>query len=135
MRGMKMRWEVSTSCHRLVWVLKCKGMGHVLPTVLMAYPNQASSLQGSRGVSCGLLAAHYLGTGSGWQQSKQNWVLLAVVGECARTGRSYLCPAELAQLCLICFPTRELADVLGAVDIPDARTAVPAGPRQSVFGT
>ena len=31
-------------------------------------------------VSCDILAANDLGTGSGWQQSKQNWVLLAVVG-------------------------------------------------------
>jgi hypothetical protein len=49
--------------------------------VLMAYPDQASSLQGSRGVSCDILAANDLGTGSGWQQSKQNQALLAVVGK------------------------------------------------------
>jgi len=47
----------------------------------MAYPNQASSLQGSHSVSCDILAVDDLGTGSGWQQSKQNQALLAVVGK------------------------------------------------------
>ena len=55
--------------------------GHVLQTVLMAYPNQASSLQGSHSVSCDILAVDDLGTDSGWQQSKQNQALLAVVGK------------------------------------------------------
>ena len=59
----------------------CGGAAHVLQTVLMAYPNQASSLQGSHSVSCDILAVDDLGTGSGWQQSKQNQALLAVVGE------------------------------------------------------
>ena len=62
-------------------VVDCGGAAHVLQTVLMAYPNQASSLQGSRSVSSDILAANDLGTGSGWQQSKQNWALLAVVGK------------------------------------------------------
>ena len=62
-------------------VMKCGGTAHVLQTVLMAYPDQASSLQGSRSVSSDILAANDLGTGSGWQQSKQNWALLAVVGK------------------------------------------------------
>ena len=62
-------------------VVNCEGTVHVLQIVLMAYPDQASSLQGSRGVSCDILAANDLGTGSGWQQSKQNQALLAVVGK------------------------------------------------------
>jgi hypothetical protein len=80
-------------CHRfhskLLWILlhagrltspvafgnkamKCEGTEHVLQTVLMAYPDQASSLQGSPSVDWDILAANDLGTGSGWQQSKQN---------------------------------------------------------------
>ena len=43
-------------------------------------PDQASTLQGSHGASCGILAVNDPGTGTGWQQSKQNWALLAVVG-------------------------------------------------------
>ena len=62
-------------------VMKCGETVHVLQTVLMAYPDQASSLQGSHGVNRDILAANDLGTGSGWQQSKQNWALLAVVGK------------------------------------------------------
>ena len=61
-------------------VVDCGGAAHVLQTVLMAYPGQAGSLQGSHSVSCDILAADDLGTGSGWQQSKQNQALLAVVG-------------------------------------------------------
>jgi hypothetical protein len=52
--------------------MKCEGTEHVLQTVLMAYPDQASSLQGSPSVDWDILAANDLGTGSGWQQSKQN---------------------------------------------------------------
>ena len=59
---------------------ECGETAHVLQTVPKARPNQACSLQGSRDVSCDILAANDLGIGSGWQQSKQNWALLAVVG-------------------------------------------------------
>ena len=62
-------------------VMDCEETVHVLQTVLMAYPDQASSLQGSHSVGCDILAANDLGTGSGWQQSKQNQALLAVVGK------------------------------------------------------
>ena len=58
----------------------CGGATHVLQTVLMAYPGQAGSLQGSHDVSCDILAGDDLGIGSGWQQSKQNQALLAVEG-------------------------------------------------------
>ena len=54
---------------------------HVLQTVQMAYPDQASSPQGLCGVSRDPLVVNDLGTGSGWQQSKQNYALLAVVGQ------------------------------------------------------
>ena len=46
----------------------------------MAYPDQTSSLQGSRSVNSDILAVNAPGIGSGWQQSKQSWALLAVVG-------------------------------------------------------
>ena len=60
---------------------ECGDEAHVLPSVLKICPNQATSLQGSHGVRCDILAANDLGNGSGWQQNKQNWALLAVVGE------------------------------------------------------
>ena len=75
--------------------MECEGSAHALLTVLMAHPDQASSLQGSLRVSTDTLAADDPGIGSGWQQSKQNWALLAVVGQCARTGCSVLCAEEL----------------------------------------
>merc|ERR1712242_608134 len=59
---------------------------------------QAGSLQGSQGVSFGILAANNPGTGSGWQQSKQNWVLPAVVGYSARMTSSCLCCVEAVPL-------------------------------------
>ena len=52
--------------------MECEETEQVLQTVLMAYPGQASSLQGSHGADCDILAANDLGIGSGWQQSKQN---------------------------------------------------------------
>ena len=50
----------------------CGEAEHVLCTMLMAYPDQAPSLQGLQGVNPDVLAVEDLGTGSGWQQSKQN---------------------------------------------------------------
>jgi len=46
----------------------------------MAHPNQASRPQGYHHVNGDTLAANDLDIGSGWQQSKQNWARLAVVG-------------------------------------------------------
>ena len=83
--------------------MKCEGSEDVLQTVLMANPDQASSLQGSHSVDCDILAPNYLGIGSGWQQSKQNQELLAVVGTLARTGCSLLSSAELSSLRLFLF--------------------------------
>ena len=56
-------------------------MRYVLHIMWMACPNQTGSLQGSHDVSCDILAANVPGIGSGWQQSKQNWALPAVVGQ------------------------------------------------------
>ena len=64
----------------------------------MVLPDQAGSLQGSCSVSCNLLAANDPGIGSGWQQSKQNWTLLAVVGYWTRMACRHLYRAEGAPL-------------------------------------
>ena len=53
-------------------VKKCQGVRYVLHTVLMAHPEQASSLQGSHSVGCEDLAANDLGIVSGWKQSMEN---------------------------------------------------------------
>ena len=62
------------------WVTECTGAQHVLLCMLMVLPDQGGSLQGSPGVSQDILAVDDPGTGSGWQQSKQNWALPSVVG-------------------------------------------------------
>ena len=84
--GSNDHWRFSGLCHLTKWVMERWGAPHVQATVLMACPDQVSSLQGSLGVSREFLAANDLGTGSGWQQSKQNWALLTVAGARARTG-------------------------------------------------
>jgi hypothetical protein len=63
------------------WVMKCSGTQQVLWSMWMVFPNQAGSLQGSHSVDCDILAVDDLEIGSGWQQSKQNWALPAVVGK------------------------------------------------------
>ena len=63
------------------WMWECAGAQYVLLRMWMLCPNQASSLQGCHGVNCAILAVKNWGIGSGWQQSKQNSVLLAVVGQ------------------------------------------------------
>ena len=73
-------------------------MQHVLWLMWMAYPNQADSLQGFCSVNCTILAANDPGIGSGWQQSKQNWALPAVVGHWARMRSSDLCCVQGAPL-------------------------------------
>ena len=47
----------------------------------MVCPGQAVSLQGYLDVNLDTLAGNDLGTVSGWQQSKENQTLTAVVGE------------------------------------------------------
>ena len=78
--------------------MECIGMQHVLWLMWMAYPNQADSLQGFCSVNCTILAANDPGIGSGWQQSKQNWALPAVVGHWARMRSSDLCCVQGAPL-------------------------------------
>ena len=65
---------------------------------MMIHPDQASSLQGHCSVSSSILAVNDPGTGTGWQQSKQNWALLAVVGTWSRMECSDPCCGELSQL-------------------------------------
>ena len=81
--------EVPWGCQSLrhLWTScwSVKGWGHgALLLALMAHPDQASSLQGSRRVSSDTLAVNNRTIGLGWQQSKRTLVLLAVVGACAR---------------------------------------------------
>ena len=66
------------------WVMEYTGAQHVLQSMLMAFPDQAGSLQGPCRATCSALAANDPGNGSGWQQSKQNWAVPAVVGHWAR---------------------------------------------------
>ena len=72
---------VKTLVASRILVVDRGGAAHVLHTVLMAYPDQASSLQGSHSARCDILAVNDLGPGSGCDQSKQNQALLAVVGK------------------------------------------------------
>ena len=64
----------------------------------MGCPSQAESLQGSHDVSQGILVDNDPDIGSGWQQSKQNWTLLAVVGYWTRMACRHLYRAEGAPL-------------------------------------
>ena len=60
------------------------------------HPTQASNLQGHYNVNCGDLVANDLGNGWGWQQSKQDWALLAVVGQWTRMMCNDLCWVQSA---------------------------------------
>jgi len=60
--------------------MECAGACQGLWSMWMTHPYQAGGLQGSRGGSCDTLAANDPGTGTGWQQSKQNWMPPAVEG-------------------------------------------------------
>ena len=57
---------------------------NALLTMWMVFPNQAAGLQGFLCVNRDLLAVNDLGIGSGWQQSRQNWMPAAVVGYMGR---------------------------------------------------
>ena len=57
---------------------------YALQSMWIVHPGQASSLQGHRSVSCGVLAGNDWGNGSGWQQSRQNSTLVAVTGRWTR---------------------------------------------------
>ena len=98
-----MPWKARLFAGRILllpwsWVMEYQGMQHVLHTLSMVCPDQAGSLQGSHSASCDILAANDLGIGSGWQQSKQNWALPAVVGHWARMRSSDLCCVQGASL-------------------------------------
>ena len=60
-------------------MLKVCGLMYVQLTMLKPILNQAVGLQGDSGVDWGTLVAKNLGIGSGWQQSRQNWIPTAVV--------------------------------------------------------
>ena len=93
----------------------------------MVLPDQAGSLQGSRSVSCDLLAANDLGIGSGWQQSKQNWTLLAVVGYWIRMACSDLFCAEGAPLQPFLFFDRIKALFLKKCEVAISKYSVALG--------
>ena len=61
----------------------------------MACPDQESTLQGQLGVSSDVPADNESGTGSGWQQNKQDRALPAVVGEQVRMDCRDLWSADL----------------------------------------
>ena len=73
-------WEVSPVFRKETWIWECIGAQYVLLCMWMFCPNKASNLQGCHGVNRASLAVENWGNGSGWQQSRQNSVLLAVVG-------------------------------------------------------
>ena len=60
-----------------VWLTERRGPLYVLYTMWMGCPYQTGSLQGHPCVSGGGLAGNDSGTGSGWQQNKQDWALPA----------------------------------------------------------
>ena len=61
--------------------LECWRLCYALHTMWMACPDQDTILQGQCGVSCNDLADNDVGTGSGWQQNKQNRTVVSVVGQ------------------------------------------------------
>ena len=85
-----------------VWLAEHCGQMHALRSMSMACPFRASSLQGHTCVSRSGLANNDPGTGPGWQQSRQNWTLLAVVGPQPRVEHSdpYNWETLQRQLCL-----------------------------------
>jgi len=68
----------------VIVTVKGSGAHHDIPSVLKVQPNQASGLQDADGVNHSHLADNILGSGSGWQQSRQNSTLVAVTGRWTR---------------------------------------------------
>ena len=62
------------------WLLQCWGLHYALHNMWMACPDQESTLQGQHGVSCDAPVDNEAGTGSGWQQNKQNCTVASVMG-------------------------------------------------------
>ena len=79
-------------------MLEGSGSLNALLTMWMVFPNQAAGLQGLLCVDRGALAVKDLGIGSGWQQSRQNWMPAAVVGQRIRMESSGLYNVEAASL-------------------------------------
>ena len=74
--------RVAPSCHLSGgWLMEYGCLHYVLLAVLRACPDQVGTLQGQRGASCDVLVDNDMGTGSGWQQSKQNRAVSSVVGK------------------------------------------------------
>ena len=61
-------------------------------------PTKQDCLQGHLHERADALAVNDPGIGSGWQQSKQNWAHLVVVGECHRMRCRCLCCGEVLRL-------------------------------------
>ena len=71
-------------------VMECREACHVPLNVLMVYPNQASSLQGSHCGNGDILAVNVSDNGSGWRQSTQNGALLVPRGGIVNQNRMWL---------------------------------------------
>ena len=72
---------VATLCHPCGgWLVKFRLLCYVLLTALRACPDQVGTQQGQLSGSWDVLVDDDRGIGSGWQQSKQNYALPAVVG-------------------------------------------------------
>ena len=85
-------------------MVESSGILYVLLTMWMVFPNQAAGLQGLLCVNRDFLAVNDLGIGSGWQQSRQNWMPAAVVGQRIRMESRGLCNVEAAPLhSVLCF--------------------------------
>ena len=74
------------------------GILYALLAMWLVFPNQAAGLQGLLCVNRDFLAVNDLGIGSGWQQSRQNWMPAAVVGQRIRMESSGLYNVEAASL-------------------------------------
>ena len=79
-------------------MLESSGSLYALLAMWMVFPNQAAGLQGFPCVNKDILAVNDLGIGSGWQQSRQNWMPAAVVGQRIRMESSGPCNVEAAPL-------------------------------------
>ena len=82
------------------------------PACRCGVPTKQDCLQGCLCESADTLAVNDPGIGSGWQQSKQNWAHLAVVGECRRMRCRCLCCEEVLQLSayfMVCAPLAHCA--------------------------
>ena len=96
--GAKLRLLGTCSCAIRTWRWSVGELAMSCNSCRWFILDQTGSLQGTLCVSRCFLAANVPGIGSGWQQSKQNWTLLAVVGYWIRMACSDLFCAEGAPL-------------------------------------